>query len=328
MRIAIVTPAPPRSRVGNRVTATRWARMLGELGHRCHISIEDDGRPAELLLALHARRSASAVRRFRERSSAPLVVALTGTDLYRDLPASVPARRSLDIADALVVLQPLAVDRLRTLCPSWADKARVIWQSVTPIAEVAPRKRTFDVCVVGHLRDEKDPLRVALAARHVPLESRIRVVQLGGALTAEWRQRALREADENPRYRWLGERPRHEARRWLGRSRLMVLPSRMEGGAHVISEAIVADTPILASRIDGTVGMLGGDHPGYFEVGDTMGLAGLMHRAETDPSFLERLGEAGRRRVSRLSPEAERRALARLLEDVAERRSTARHRHR
>ena len=295
--------------------------MLADLGHRPRILTDDDGAPADLLVALHARRSSEAVDRYRSRARGPIIVVLTGTDLYRDLPGSEAARHSLEVADALVTLQPLAIDRLRAWRADWANKARVIWQSVRPIVKPPPRKRSFEVGVIGHLRDEKDPLRVALAARRLPSTSRVRVVQVGGALTPDWEERARREESENPRYRWLGERPRHEARRWLGRSRLMVLPSRMEGGAHVISEAIVGDTPILASRIDGTVGMLGARHPGYFEVGDTAGLARLMERAEADGTFLECLREAGRRWASRFSPETERHALDELVKDLTGRRS-------
>lgn len=328
MRVAIVTPAPPRSRTGNRVTATRWARMVEQAGHRARILNEDDGGAADVFIALHAARSAEAVRRYRRRSDGPVVVVLTGTDLYRDLPASRAARRSLELADALVVLQPMAVERLASMSVGWGQKARVIWQSVRPMTKPAPRKRSFDVCVVGHLRDEKDPLRVALAARRLPASSRVRVVQVGGALTAAWARRALREQQVNPRYLWLGERPRHEARRWLGRSRLMVLPSRMEGGAHVISEAVVGDTPILATRIDGTVGMLGSDHPGYFEVGDTVGLARLLARAEADGAFLERLRRAGQRWAKRFSPEVERRALAALLDELGSATAPGTSRHR
>ena len=47
----------------------------------------------------------------------------------------------------------------------------------------------------------------------------------------------------------------------------------MEGGAHVILEAVQSGTAVLASRIDGNVGMLGPAHEGYFEVGDDAGLA-------------------------------------------------------
>ena len=69
--------------------------------------------------------------------------------------------------------------------------------------------------------------------------------------------RAKAEMKVNPRYDWRGDRPRAEVRRLLGRARAMVLSSVSEGGANIISEAVAAGVPVLASRIDGSVGLLG-----------------------------------------------------------------------
>src|SRR6266478_1653929 len=128
MRIGIVTPAPPDSRHGNRITALRWATILRRLGNHVSISQTYDGRPFDLLVALHARKSHSSIINFRQqRLVAPIIVALTGTDLYRDIRVNHLARESLDIATRIVVLQPKAVKELR---PSWQKKTRVIYQSV------------------------------------------------------------------------------------------------------------------------------------------------------------------------------------------------------
>jgi len=316
MRVLIVTPAARGSRTGNRVTARRWARLLRHLGHRVRVATRFDGQRADVLMALHAHRSADAVEAFRRaRPSAGIVVALTGTDLYRDLPESDAARASLEVADAIIVLQRLAVTRLP---PELRGKAQVVHQSVEPLPPQTPRKRTFDVCVIGHLRDEKDPLRAAEAARSLPPSSRIRVVQVGGALSDVWARRAEREMATNPRFSWLGERPRAEARRILARSRLMVLPSRMEGGANVIGEAVVDGVPIVASRIEGTTGLLGTRFPGLFDVGDTVRLRELMLRAETDPRFIRTLQQAGERVSPLFTPQHEREGLERLFDILAE----------
>src|SRR5215469_7298571 len=128
MRIAIITPAPPRSRYGNRVTALRWARILRELGHHVSIAMAYRSEPYDLLIALHARRSYSSVRGFHGgHPDRPLIVALTGTDLYRDLPRSRRAQRALDLATRIVTLQPRAQDELRA---ELRGKVRVIYQSV------------------------------------------------------------------------------------------------------------------------------------------------------------------------------------------------------
>lgn len=286
MNIGIVTPAPPESRYGNRVTALRWATIFRKLGHRVVISQSYTGEPFDMLVALHARRSSGSINRFRRfHPDAPLIVALTGTDLYRDLSRSKEAQGSLDLATCIVVLQPQALVELR---PAWRRKARVVRQSASP-----PKRRhsrlavkSFDVCVVGHLRPVKDPFRTAMASRLLPKSSRIRIIQLGGALTATEAARARRETMSNARYKWLGEVSPSKVADVMSKSRLFVISSRMEGGANALGEAIVAGLPVLASRIPGSIGILGDDYPGYFRVGDTRELTGLMLRCETEPQFL------------------------------------------
>ena len=288
MKVRIVTPAPPGSWKGNRVTALRWARILRELGHRVVLEQEYRGGRCDLLVALHARRSFPSVQRFRQRHpDLPLVVALTGTDLYEDLGTSADAKRSLELASRLVVLQPLG---LLELPEGLRHKARAIYQSAEPPSgRVAVARDAFQVCVIGHLRPVKDPFRTALAARLLPSASKIRIVHLGAALSPDMAERARAEAASNPRYRWLGERPRGQALRVLAGSRLLVLTSRLEGGANVISEALAAGVPILSSRIPGSIGLLGSDYPGYFPAGDAEALAALLARAEADEAFYRTL---------------------------------------
>lgn len=305
MKIIMVTPAPPRSLYGNRVTALRWIRILEKLGHRVRLSQTYGGEPCDLLVALHARRSHDAMQAYRRRfPAAPLLLALTGTDLYRDIANSPEARLSLRMATHLVTLQPLAA---RELPGALRAKVRVILQSAqAPPRGVHPAKRGFPVCVVGHLRDEKDPFRTAKAARALPAPSRIRILHAGKAMNAAAETRAKREMARNPRYRWLGELPRWRVRRLLARSRLMVLSSRMEGGANVISESVVAGLPVIASDISGSVGLLGEDYAGYYPVADTGALARILLRAEREPDFLETLRAQCAAREHLFRPERER----------------------
>jgi hypothetical protein len=166
MRILLVTPAPPHSRKGNRITALAWARVLRALGHRVTVAEAYDGQPCDLLLALHARRSHASVSAYRrQRPGAALVVVMTGTDLYADLPGDPDARESVALADRLVVLHDEAVEALP---PAARAKVRVIAQATTPVRRQAPRRHSFDVAVVGHLRAVKDPLLTAAAARLLP----------------------------------------------------------------------------------------------------------------------------------------------------------------
>lgn len=313
MDIQLITPTR-RSRKGNWVTAERWARILRRLGHRVAIGQELDG-GGDLLIALHARKSFAAIERFhRECPDRPLILTLTGTDLYRDIRRDENARRALAWADRLILLQPQG---RAELAPELRRKVRVIRQSaVRSRSRVAKSRRHFDVCVVGHLRPVKDPFRAAAAARRLPASSRLRVLHAGAALSPEMERRARAEAADNPRYRWLGDRPRWQVRRLMLSSRAMVLSSRMEGGANVVSEALVAHLPVLSTRIAGSIGMLGKDHPGYFDVGDTEGLAALLGRCETDSAFLRRLEARSRRLAPRYDPAGEEEAWGDLLVEI------------
>jgi putative glycosyltransferase (TIGR04348 family) len=328
MRILLVTPAPSGSRKGNRVTAERWARLLRELGHQVRIAEAYHGQRCDVLIALHAFKSHASIRRFRdERPGDPLVLCLTGTDLYGDIHHRPEARESLELATRLVVLQPLALDELPE---SLRGKTRVIYQSVAvpswgtrgasalPLAErVDPTRRSvFEVCVMGHLRPVKDPLRTAWAVRMLPASSRVRVMQIGGALSDDLAEQARAEEAGNPRYRWLGERPRGQALRLLARCRLLSLTSELEGGANVISEAIVLGVPVVSSRIAGSLGLLGADYPGYFPFGDTQALADLVWRAETDAAFYDALVAQCAARRPLFEPARERQSWHELLREL------------
>jgi len=311
MKIALITPAGARSRSGNRHTATRWAEMLRSLGHRVQVSTLWDSRAADAMIALHARRSHSSIVRFHERFPAsPLVVVLTGTDLYRDIRTDRDAQDSLVLADRLVVLQDMG--RLE-LPARFRRKTRVIYQSAEVHASPEPPSRRFRVAVIGHLREEKDPFRAALALAHLRDLPELEIVQLGEALSPEMARSARRLARADPRYRWLGNVPHWVAMRWLARSSALVLSSRMEGGANVICEAAAARVPVIASRISGNMGMLGRGYPGYYALGDERGLARQIRRVASDALYYARLKRLIAARRSLFLPETERRSLQRLI---------------
>jgi putative glycosyltransferase (TIGR04348 family) len=314
MKITLVTPAPRGSHKGNRVTALRWAHLLRQLGHRVSIRQAYGGERCDVLIALHARRSSDSVEAYRDaHPDGALVLALTGTDLYEDIATDPAARRSLELASRLVVLQPLAVAELPEHL--W-ERVRVIYQSAEALPRARRRRGVFEVCVLGHLRPVKDPFRTAEAARLLPASSRLRVLHVGAALSAAMAAQAAAEARANPRYRWLGDLPQPRALRVLARCRLLVLTSRLEGGANVISEAVAAGVPVLSSRIAGSLGILGADYPGYFPVGDTAALAGLLSRAETDADFYAELRARCRALRPLIRPARERASWRRLLREL------------
>ncbi len=266
-----------------------------------------------MLIALHARKSARSALAFaRAYPERRLIVVLTGTDLYRDLPRSRLAHRALQAASSLVTLQR---DALRLLPRALRAKATPIVQSaVVPARRRRQASGPLRVSVLGHLRHEKDPLRVAYALARLPSGDGMTVTQAGAALDERFARRAQLIATRERRYRWLGDVPHARALRILSESDLLALTSRMEGGANVLSEAIAAGVPVIASRISGTIGVLGRDYPGYFPVGDTGRCAALLHRCVTDPAFLERLRRAVRAVKPLVKPARERALLLRVVE--------------
>jgi putative glycosyltransferase (TIGR04348 family) len=293
----IVRPGTAGVMNGNRVTALRWAKRLRELGWRVVIDAGWTGEPCDLLVALHARKShASIVQHASRHPDAARVVALTGTDVYGDLDAA-DVCESIALAQRLIVLQPLALDQLTA---DTRARARVIRQSAAIRRGEVPRSAPdLRVCVLAHLRDVKDPLLAARALALLPAASATRVIHLGDAADDAWRRLAAStEAALQGRWTWLGARPRGETLAILAASSLLVLTSRSEGGANVVTEAIAAGVPVLSTRIDGSIGILGDDYPGYYAVGDAAGLAALLQRCEAEPAFLAEL----RARVIALQP--------------------------
>ncbi|HET7400356.1 MAG TPA: selenoneine biosynthesis selenosugar synthase SenB [Usitatibacter sp.] len=313
--VFIVTPATRSSNNGNWRTAARWSRMLRDR-YRVIVQTAWDGRPADALIALHARRSAASVSAWRERHpEAPLGVVLTGTDLYRDLPESKEARASLDLADRLVVLQD---DALRKLAAAWRRKAQVIFQSAPALEARAKPTQPLKCVVVGHLREEKSPQTIWDAMALLPAQLPVEVRHIGEALDAELGEKARQCESRDARYRWLGALSNARTRSAMRASHLLVHPSIMEGGANVIVEAVTAGTAVLASRMSGNVGMLGRDYPGYFRVGDARGLARLIARAQRDADFRTSLERACRKRRPLFRPESEARAVNALVAGLLE----------
>lgn len=267
------------------------------------------------MVALHAWRSRASIAAFHQRyAERPLVVALTGTDVYGSLhDAPEPTLASMRVADRLVGLH----DRVgEALPPEVRPKLRIIVQSAPALSRRMPSD-AFDVLVVAHLRDVKDPLRAALAVRSLPDLSRLRVTLLGDALTEGWAEQARAEAKQNPRFHWLGGVGADVVREWMAAARVLVVSSVAEGGANVVSEAIAARLPVVASAIPGNLGLLGADWPATFPVGDTAALRDGLLRLEAEPDAWRALERATEALAPRFTAARERAAWARLLGELA-----------
>ena len=321
-KLLIVTPALADANNGNWQTARRWALMLKQQ-HRVQVldrwsagdtaggdaDADDD---ADLMVALHARRSASSVQAWRQHmGSRPLLLVLTGTDLYRDIQTDPQAQASMQAADRLLVLNELG---LRSVPEALRSKAQVCLQSCPAYQTQTKTQRHLRALMVGHLREEKSPQTYFDAAQWLQHRHDIRLDHIGAGLDAELAQRAHKLSQRRPgstpshdrcNYRWLGALPHRVTRARIAAAHLLVHCSRMEGGAHVVMEAITSGTPVLASRIDGNVGLLGADYGGYFEWGDAQALATLLQRARDEPAMLNALSRQCRARAPLFEPQRE-----------------------
>jgi putative glycosyltransferase (TIGR04348 family) len=313
--VALVTPALAKANNGNWHTAARWAELLRD---DAKVLLMDQWQPrysADVMIALHARRSACSIAQFAQaHPGKPIAVVLTGTDVYRDIATDTSAQQSLQLAHKLVILQERAADYVPA-CLHY--KLEVIEQSAPALAPVPASQKParFTAVMVGHLREEKAPLTFMRAAARLR-DDALEFLQIGAALDVQYEVLAKDLQSQHPHYHWLGNVPRDTAREHIRQAHLLVIPSVMEGGAHVIIEALRSGTPVLASRVSGNVGMLGEHYAGYFELNDDAELAALLRRAASDKAYYQTLQTQCDARAPRFAPSAEREAVIHLLHSL------------
>jgi putative glycosyltransferase (TIGR04348 family) len=293
------------------MTALRWQGFLEELGYSVGVTESWSGGDAGLLIALHAYRSHQSIVEFKKKyPNRPIVLILTGTDLYRDMENHGEVIQSMEMADQLITLQSSALDLIPA---SLRYKAQVIYQSVEIGTTDSVAKEDFLVSIIGHLREEKDPFCIARSLPLLPADSKITVRHLGQAMNSEMKDLARHFNATIDRYQWIGEVSHADALRMISQSRLMVISSRMEGGAHVVSEAIALGIPVIASDIPGNRGLLGEDYPAYYPVANESALANLLYRSETMPTFYASLQKYIDLRKELIKPAREKQSIQELV---------------
>ena len=263
MKVCVSSPYPLSELKGNSVTTDRIVSILNERGIEARGSYGYDGKPADALISLHAVKGAPAVFDFqREVPKGKVIILLTGTDIYQGLPeGSQIGHDALLAADRIVVPQEAVISHLPA---DVRKKTVVIRSSLDPISiKATPSQSPFVISVVGHPRPVKRPfLTIETVARH-PEWCDLEVWQLGQALDEESRKTAEAWVQKDERYRWFGGLPREESLARCAKSSLTINSSILEGGANAVLEAMTMGVPVLASRIEGNVGILGNDYPDF-----------------------------------------------------------------
>jgi putative glycosyltransferase (TIGR04348 family) len=316
MEIKLITPSAGQIINGNKITALRISHILEQIGHKVTVTECYEGKFCHLMIALHALHSFASIAQFhKQHPELPIVLVLTGTDLYSHIKTSLTAQQSLEMATRLVVLQQRGLAELPTHLQA---KTRVIYQSVEKVVLKPSRSENeFKIAVIANLRAEKDPFRTAIAVRDLPASSQAKVIHIGHALNAEMEEWALAENIRNHRYQWIGTCSYQQTRQILASSHLLAITSLMEGSSNVLGEAIASAVPVVASQISGLMGTLGEDYPGYFPMGNTTALTSLLHKAETDIEFYQQLQAACASITSLIDPERERRGWQQLLAEIS-----------
>jgi putative glycosyltransferase (TIGR04348 family) len=324
--LVIVSPALADANNGNWRTAARWQQLLAPDCAARVVKAWPDDRAAgdEVMLALHARRSAASIAAWaKAHPGRGLAVVLTGTDLYQDIAGDEAARASLQLAQRLVVLQELGGE---VLASDLRDKVRVVFQSTPAVAPASAKPRDrLQAVMVGHLRAVKSPETLFAAARLLGAQEGIRIDHIGDATgDPALGEQARATAAACTHYRWLGPLPHDATLERIRQAHVLVHTSALEGGAHVVMEAVRCGTPVLASAVPGNLGMLGLDYAGCFPHGDAGALVALLRAcraslAREDPaaSLLARLAAQCALRAPLFDPEAERAALLKLLDELA-----------
>ncbi|MGJ8657869.1 MAG: glycosyltransferase [Akkermansiaceae bacterium] len=270
---------------------------------------------ADVMIALHARKSAHFTEDFIELNpTGKVIVYLTGTDLYSDIPDGCPiCEQSLERADALVVSQEAS---LASVPEKYRAKTVVVHASIQLPVEVVDDSVTepdLFLCV-GHLRAVKQSFMAVKSLQL--LDESVRLVLLGKEVDVDSGEIARKWEVEDSRFQWLGGVSYKESLKWMQRSVVTINTSLMEGGANSVGESIVLGVPVLASKVEGNVGMLGEDYVGYFSANSEQELAELMYRVLNDQCFLSKLRDQVGVRSKRFLRESETKDWVNLIQKI------------
>lgn len=284
----IHSPYPRQKSQGNAVTALRMQNLLLESG--LDVAIHERGDApmhARCLIALNARKSAREIFDFHHRQPESAIVSLlTGTDVnhpeMEDLSSA--TIKALRLSTSVVSLHDGFTHRIPE---DLLGKTKVIYPSVQlpsgfSHCPVEPKK----VMIAGNYRVEKNPTLMMSAVRklaELPLD--FHAYGAGG----DYQEHLDQTAAECSNFYFHGVQDHGVVLKEMQSMHALLNTSTEEGGANAICEAVAIGLPVLASRIDGNIGMLGFDYEGFFTSGDLQSLTDLLTRMDRDEAFYQTL---------------------------------------
>jgi glycosyltransferase involved in cell wall biosynthesis len=284
VHILVSSAYPLSSPKGNSITAKRIASLLSSAGHIAEAINTDMPPAADVMIALHATKALAASRRFKTQSpNSKLIIYLTGTDLYKDQPTNNPEFfEALSLADTLVISQPASLDSIPNC---YKAKTSLVPASVLlPAVQHVSPPPSPSIALVGHLRPVKNPFLMNQALAQLSALD-VHAYTLGAALEPNMINEVNRWQKEDSRFKWLDDVAHAKTLSWMSQVNFTLNTSHSEGGSNAVTESIMLGTPVLASSIEGNVGLLGRNYLGYFEPGCSEELAKLINRALTDQDF-------------------------------------------
>ncbi|MFC5050629.1 glycosyltransferase [Rubritalea spongiae] len=304
MYVLVSSAYPLTSPKGNTITAKRIVQLLNDAGHLAEAIHTDMPPQADAMIALHATKTLITSQRFKVCSpQGKLIIYLTGTDLYKDLPDNKPEFfEALELADYLVVSQKAS---LASVPSKYRPKARFVPASVLlPPEHPCPPPPENSVLLAAHLRPVKNPFLINKALTLLP-QLQLHAFTLGAALDPQMAEQANHWQTIDRRFQWLNTLPYPETLSWMRQVDFTINTSHSEGGSNAVAESIALGTPVLASRIEGNLGLLEDNYLGYFEPDSPQSLADLLALALSDPDLQAQLHTQTQNLQHKFLPEKE-----------------------
>lgn len=323
MRIALISPYSTGPLRGNIITVDRISRFLRQ------IEVETLVLPVDVLSApemerqirsfaphvihsFHAHYCGGRARYLAARLNLPVVLTITGSDLYDPVMRNhSDTVRAIRAAQAVVCFGDREAAELAEHFPSVADHIVVIPQGVERLPVAASdsfgvAEGAFVLLVPAALRPVKQiefPLKEL-----APLMSRLPAVQLviaGGIIDQDYAATIRTLVCDTPYAVWLGEIPRKQMGALYRRADVVLNCSRSESMPNTLLEAMALSRPVLANDIPGNRSIISHDNTGllYHDTDSFCeGVVRLVEDAELRSTLGQHAGECMR---DAFSPESE-----------------------